>query len=415
MLDTAYSDGVSLSQLLEREDPTGALPPHEQFCDAFTRQLMRLDIRTASDPVMGAPAHNFGRFFEDDELGTKDERSIMASEWLNRTYRRAAMIRPDRQSWGNIDKNGRIKDTGRRLPFDQVTSYDLFPPAIAPGIRYAQVQPSMLEYLVALTRTINAEATYALYLTDNVQAFADARMARVEEYAEVPAMRVATSEVPTRVKKYGRRIDMSYEVMRRMSMDMVTFYVEYIAAVASREKEDQALDVLINGDGNAGTAATSVSGSTLDAAAAGKLTLKMYLLWRMKKFTRPYTATAIAGLAEAAVDVLLLTSGSANLAPGAIDRAMPSAFNYTIPRSTLDGVVLIDNPTVASNVLLGVDGRYALEMLLEAGSEIAETNKIISNQYNQIVITENVGFDILIKQKVGAATQTLAQLLAYTI
>jgi hypothetical protein len=80
----------------------------------------------------------------------------------------------------------------------------------------------------------------------------------------------------------------------------------------------------------------------------------------------------------------------------------------------MDGVVLIDNTTVAANTLLGVDGRYALEMLLEAGSDIVETNKIIQNQYNQIVITENVGFDILIKQKNGANNQTLGQTLAYT-
>jgi hypothetical protein len=204
-----------------------------------------------------------------DELGSKDERSVLASEWLSRQYRRASIVRARRLAHGAFDRNGRFDDQGVRLPFDPVTTYDLYPPAIAPGLRFAAIQPSMLEYLVAMTRVISSETSYALYLTDNVQAFADARLARVEEYAEVPAMRVQTSEVPTRVKKYGRRIDMSYEQMRRMSMDMISFYIEYIAAVASREKEDQAIDVLVNGDGNASTSATNTNGSTLDAAAAG--------------------------------------------------------------------------------------------------------------------------------------------------
>jgi predicted ATPase len=49
LLDEAYKQKVSLSEFLEREDPTAALPLHEQHMDAFERQLARLDIRTSSD------------------------------------------------------------------------------------------------------------------------------------------------------------------------------------------------------------------------------------------------------------------------------------------------------------------------------------------------------------------------------
>lgn len=418
LLDEAGRERTNLSQKLEQLDPTSKYPAHEQNIDAFTRQLIRLDIRTASDPISGMPAHTWERFYESDKDGSRDERSLLASEFLNRTYRKAAAIRPI-NGFGNgaFNKDGRFSaiDGGVRVPFDPVTTYDLYPPAIAPGIRAAQIQPSMLNYLVAMTRVINSEASYALYLTDNVQAFADARMPRVEEYGEVPAMRVQTSEVPTRVKKYGRRVDMSYEQMRRMSIDMVSFYVNYIAAVAAREKEDQAIDVLVNGDGNSGTSATSTNGSTLDSGAAGVLTLKMWWRFRMKQFTRPYNANVAIGTEAAIAAILLLSAGSANIAASSYAAGSNSgANNYIVPRSSLDGMVLIDNSTVASNTILTIDNRWALEMLLEAGSDIVETDKIINAQYTSIVITENIGFDILLKQKVGSNNQTMAQILAYT-
>lgn len=417
MLHEAFAQGLTLSQLLEREDPTSSYPVHERGMDAYQRQLARLDIRTQSDMTLGAPAHNFGRFWETDELGSGEERMVLASEFLNRTYRRACAMQVRRVAHGGFDKSGRVTEVtgGIRLPYDPPTTFDLYPPDIESALRYSVPAPSMLSYLVAITRIINGEASYALYLTDNVQAQADARMARVQEYAEIPAMRVATSETPTRVAKYGRRVDMSYEIMRRISMDLISFYIELIAAVASREKEDQAVDVLINGDGNASTAATSVNGSTYDAAAAGALTLKMYLTWLLSAFTRPYAANVLVGRPAAIVAAALLNAGSANImAVTQVASIWPNALNFTIPRATINGLVFIDNNTVAANTLLGIDSRYALEMLIEAGSEIAETERVMSQQYTSIIISENVGFDIMIKQKVGAANQTLAQILAYT-
>jgi hypothetical protein len=405
----AHEKQMSLSAFLETLDPTSGYPVHERNMDAFQRQLKRLDIRTRSDPGNGLLAHKFSRFFESDAAGTAEERSVLAYEWMRRTHMRYAAIRPRSQVMAGGMRNGVFSDDGvRGFPMDVPTSFIAMPPALDTELRYQVPAPSMLNYLVARTRLIEGEAEYALYLTDEVVANADAKEVRIEQFAEIPAVRFQTAETATRVKKYGRRLDMSYEQMRRLRIDTVEWAIIFIATKADREKEDQAVDVLVNGDGNSGTAATSVNGTTLDSASANKLTLKMWIAWRLKKWTRPYTPDVVVGRADGLIDIFLLNAGSSNLPQGAyIANSIPGATQYVIPRATLDRVVLIDNDTVAANVLLGVDSRFTLEMLMEVGSDIQEAENVARAQYRSIMFTQNVGFDVIVKG--------LNQSLAYTL
>jgi hypothetical protein len=323
---------------------------------------------------------------------------MLANEWVNRLYRRRAAVNsPIQLAGGWSPAMNRWDDQGARLTFDVPTSFTEYPPNIAPGLRFQPIAPSMLQYLIAFTRVINGEATYAMKLTSPTTAQADARMVRVEEYAEVPAIRLTTSEVATRVKKYGRRLDMSYEQMRRISLDYVSFVVQYIADQAMIDKENQAVDILINGDGNASTSATNVNGSTYDAAASNKLTLKMYLTWRMSAWTRPTFVNTIVARVADVVNLLMLNAGSANIpAASLLAQSMPDAMSFMVQRQLLDGTIVVDNANVPSGKLLGIDSRYTLEMLLEAGSDITQTEQVINKQYNSIVITENIGFDVFL-------------------
>ena len=258
-LAEAKNQKLSLSAFLEKEDPTGAYGSGEKS-DAFQRQLALYDIKVANNPITGERAHEFGRFWDDSD-GKGAQRKLLVGEWMNRAYRAA--------SYGIV--------TGERL-FDAQAplSYTVYPPTILPEMRFKQIQPSALPFLVARTRTIQTESFRALYLTDTASK-TEARMSRVEEGAEIPVATFYTGENASVVRKYGRRLRYTYEQMRRMNIDLVQWGINYVAAVAARDKEDDAIDIIVNGDGNSGTAATSSNGSTYDSGAANKLTLKMLM------------------------------------------------------------------------------------------------------------------------------------------
>jgi hypothetical protein len=394
VIDDARKQGMTLSAFLETLDPTDRYSPSEpeSQMDAFQRQLARYDIRTASNPYTGQLAHTWGRFFESDELGTKEERAALAAEWLSRQYRINSVRNLSNVQWaGKFNRGSGFVDAGVRAPNDAPLGYVLFPPATAPELRYQQLQPSALPFLIARTRYENAQNFFGLYL-DDTQAEANARLSRTSEYASLRRFRFDTSEKSVSVKKYGGLLEMSYEQMRRMSLDMVSWAIMYIAAKADNDKEATAIDVLVNGDGNSGSAATSTSGSTLDGAASGALTLKMYLMWTML-WKRPYSVNTIVGRDAALVDLLLLNAGSANIAPVMLlGQNAPGVTRINLVRNTTDGVAAIDSDQVAANTLLGINRETALEMIMETGSEIVETDRVIDGQYTQIAFSENLAF-----------------------
>jgi hypothetical protein len=401
VLTEADKRKMSLSAFLETLDPTDRTTGSERNLDAYQRQLMRHDIRVASDPLNGIVADRWERFYDNEES------KLLGWEYLKRAHRQRTMTIPRNSLMaGGMTPGGLYDNGGSRAPITAVpTSFTLQPPDVDRSLRFNALQPSMLPFLIGRVRMIQGEAAYGLYLNTDATTEAGTKMGRVTEYAELPHIRVSTSEQAIRVAKYGFAIDISYEKMRRMPIDLVGWLIQYGSDNAERDKEDQAVDVLINGDGNSGTAATNTNGSTLDAAAAGALTLKMDLLWRMKKWRRPYVNDVMVGRAESMVARMLLSAGSANLAAASyLVGSLPTALDMRIARTSLDGITFIDNDTVAANTLLGIDSRYTLEMIVEVGSDIQEADRVITAQYQVITLSENVAFAIIVK----GLNQTLA-------
>lgn len=390
--DEAKKLGISLSAYLESQDPSSK---YNDGTDAFQRQLALADIRVANDPVTGLRAHNLERFYETDgDYGAN--RKFLAGEFFNRIYRKAA-------------HDAELGKT--RLWENSLTpvSYTVSQPTIDNELRYKQIQPSVLPLLVSRTRTINSESFRSLFLTDSTAQSA-ARLRRVAEGAAVPYVSFSYSENSNVVHKYGRALRWTYEQARRTSIDMVSWAVGYIAAVSTRDKEDDAIDILVNGDGNSGTSATANSGSTYDSGAAGALTLKMLMNFRLQAFTRPYSANIVIGRPASLTTLFLLNAGSANLPVASILQANTSNMNpayFTMARTTLDGMIAIDSTVVAANALLFIDGRYCLEMLKEANSDVVQTDQIVQSQWNEIVFTENIGWAMALKDQ--------NQLLNYTV
>lgn len=394
LYEEAYKRGMTLSAFLEKQDPSSEYNASERATigrDAFSRLLRHLDIRTRSIPEMGVRAHEVGRFFEGDDEALASERAVLFPEWISRQYRRHARVTPRNGQSAMSYDGGRERFMATNAPLSDA----LYPEAIADEMRWQRLEPSLLSTLVAMTRTIDSDRFTAFYLND-ADTEAGARMKRITEYGEIPVTRIQGSDQTIRAYKYGRAIQASYESIRRVSLDLMAWWIQYVAAKAEADKFLTAVDVLVNGDGNTGTAATNTNGSTLDSGAAGDLTLKMWLKFGML-WSAPYQANVAIGQDEAIAKLLLLQAGSANLPPQQLVTASGAIGQVTLARPIYGGMVAINEATAPANKLLVLDNRFTLEMVMEAGTDLVETDRLIRKQFEEIVISEVVGFDILTK------------------
>jgi hypothetical protein len=86
--DEARSKDVTVSQLLERNDPTAEAPSHLANTDAFQRALIALGVRTRADRTVGLPASTLGDLYDaGDGVGR-----TLVPEFINRTMRVANMF-----------------------------------------------------------------------------------------------------------------------------------------------------------------------------------------------------------------------------------------------------------------------------------------------------------------------------------
>ena len=255
-----------------------------------------------------------------------------------------------------------------------------------------------LSELVAVTTPVtgkNYQAAYVQYDATEVRKF------RVGEAAEIPLGKVTEAEHIIRLEKYGRGISLSYEAMRRLRVDRLAWWIQFAALQDEIDKVSAAISVLINGDGNS-NAATNYALNTLDSAAStGVLTLKGWLAFRMK-FAQPYMLTHALMREAAALQLMLLNVGSANI-PLAGANLGGTAMSLTPINMTADQVRYGWTDSVAANVILGYDRRFGLEMVTEIGSMITETERYITNQTEVMVMSEVMGFAVLD----GSAAKTL--------
>lgn len=369
----AAKRGMSLSAMLEIENPT---TPEEakQGLDCFSRMLKHEGIRTQGFPEWGVESDKFEAFDKNDQT------RAMVPEWVARVWRRT-------QNGGNpYQRPVYMSDD-----FGVGTLLQAWNDQ--PGIRAKQLAPAIpLSALIAQTTQIDSDAYRAFYLTDST---ADERMVRVAENAEVPQAYLTGGDHTIRLQKYGRAFAASYEVLRRTPIDRVAFHLARLAIQTEIDKVATAIDILVNGDGNANTAATSYNLTTLDSGTtANNPTLKAYIAYKMK-FANPYLLTTALAQEAGALQLLLLNAGSANI-PMVFIQNQLGIGNFTAINPGLgDGVRLGWTADAPASQIVGFDARFALERITEIGSNLQEVDRWVTRQSQVLVMTEVEGYAIL--------------------
>lgn len=343
----ANEKGLTLSQYLEMIDPSDRYGSDCKL-DAFERQIKRVSetfmekgkppLVLKSIPEKGIWASKAEAFY------TTSDSAVLFPEWINRTARQA-------------------------LQADDI-----------------------LNELVAIRTPIDSNAYRTIYVTEDAT---KKSKKRVTEGAEMPVAEMKTSENTLKIYKYGRRIKATYEAIRRMRLDLLALHIEAIMRQAGVDRAADAYDVLINGDGN-NNAATNYDKTTLQGGVAtDDLSYKGWSKFLFKFY--PYQMTTLVGGEDELVSFLTMTAP--NVDPIRLIEQLRFGRTQSqgeMAQSIFNNYRIVYLPTAVANKLLGLDRRYGLEMVIEIGSDIQETERIISSQWQEIAISEVNGFGIFL-------------------
>lgn len=382
----AAEEGISLTALLERMNPTDEQPESERGADAFGRVLRAAKIRTVSNPSAGMYADQAEVFF-------KPENRALFLEWAQRRWREARFgvaanaasarqyatpngpLEQTRQTWTSADEG--LGSTWR--PYVDLA-----------GERASQIAPAIpLSLLVSRTTPVTGDAVRMSYMVEPTAE--QLRMYRVGETAEIPLARYVKAENEVRLFKYGRGIEISYEAMRRDPIDRIAFWIQRQAIQNENDKVAHALDVIINGDGNTNSATNHDKTDMQGGVSGDALTLKGWLTF-LAQFSPNYNPTIAFAHLDDYVTILSLTAGNA-YTPAAATGYVGGVSQVQPLASQIVNLARLE--ALPANIVLGVDSRFSLEYLTEIGSNIQESDRFITRQTEVMVMTETDGFDII--------------------
>lgn len=256
--------------------------------------------------------------------------------------------------------------------------------------------------IVATTRTISGTSAYSALSIDDSNltgsaATAHGRRFRVDQRGNFPAVNIGWSEKTNAVTKHGVQLNWSYEFVRRASIELMQTVVARIMLQDQQELFNEAVAIVINGDGTANPACTvktlkkTAAGATAnqivtDATAAGELTYSTWL-----KFiggTRPYTFDAVFGNLDTLVK--FVTMSRPTMDPAEIITNLLEAKNQgtaKLETPLFPNVTLFLAESMPADKLLGLDTQFALERVIELGSDLKEVERVIQNQTEAMVIS----------------------------
>lgn len=305
--------GKTFSEVLESLDPSDAyVGTAAEGLDAFGRQLKRFDIK-----VSGAGSDSVQKFFSTSQ------------------------------------------------------SAALFPEYISRAVKQGMEEADILGSIVATKTNIDGldYRTVASTPTDDEKS-----LKTVGEGAYIPQTVIRTQENLVRLNKRGRMLVASYEAIKFQRLDLFTVTLKQIGAYIARQQLRDAVNVLINGDGNNNAAEViSVSGDKL--AYADLIALYNAL--------DPYALNAIIASPDM-ISSMLSVEEFKNPATGLNFQGSGKLGNPL-------GAELIRSAAVPAGTLIGFDKSCALEMV-SAGDVTVDYDKLIDRQLERAAITSTAGF-----------------------
>lgn len=190
----------------------------------------------------------------------------------------------------------------------------------------------------------------------------------------IPSTAIRTSENLVKLHKRGRMLVASYEALRFHRLDLFAVTLKQIGAYIAKVQLRDAVDVIINGDGNTNPAKSI-------KANAGDISYKDILnLWSSMS---PYELTTILASTRRMQEILSLSEMQGTNVRISIEN------NCKI--ITPLGTTIFHVPNMSDDKIIGLDKNCALEMV-QAGDIIVDYEKLIDRQFEHATITCTAGF-----------------------
>ena len=262
--------------------------------------------------------------------------------------------------------------------FRTMDSAVLFPEYIARTVRQGMEENDILPAITATTTVIDSMDYRSIY---SEPADEDRALRNVAEGAAIPATQVKTKEHLVSLTKRGRMLVASYEAVRFQKLDLFSVMLRQIGSYIQKMQLADAVDVLVNGDGNDNAAAVYQVGTSPISGASGTLGYDQLVeFWG--RFD-PYTMNTILCSTGTMTKMLKI--------PELQNPLTGLNFQGTGKLSTPLGAQLHRTGAVADGTVIGLDSRYALE-LVRAGDVLVEYDKLIDRQLERAAITSISGF-----------------------
>ena len=262
--------------------------------------------------------------------------------------------------------------------FRTMDSAVLFPEYIARTVRQGMEENDILPDIVATTTVIDSLDYRSIYSTPTDE---DKELKDVAEGAEIPTTEVSTKENLVKLTKRGRMLVASYEALRFQKLDLFSVMLRQIGAYIQKQQLADAVKVILDGDGNDNPAVQYTVGSDPISGTKGTLGYdQMVEFW--SKFD-PYTMNTILCSGNTMTKMLKV--------PELQNPLTGLNFQGTGKLTTPLGAQLHRTGAVADGVIIGLDKRYALE-LVRAGDVMVEYDKLIDRQLERAAITSISGF-----------------------
>ena len=263
--------------------------------------------------------------------------------------------------------------------FSTFESAVLFPEFIARVVRQGMEEGDILPSIVASVTNIDALDYRSIY---SVPSEEDMELKQVAEGAAIPSTTIRSKENLIHLHKRGRMLVASYEALRFQKLDMFSVMLRQIGSYIHKMQLADAVEVMKNGDGNDNAAPAFSVGSSPISGTAGTLTYDQLVeFWAQ---FHPYEMNTMLVNPSTMVKLLKLEE---------LQNPMTGLnFQGTGKLTTPLGAQLHRTGAVADGVIIGLDNRYALE-LVRAGDVLVEYDKLIDRQLERAAITAICGFD----------------------
>ena len=306
--------GRSFSQVLEREDPSERYKGTSlEGLDAFQRQLKRFDIK-----VKGEASDPVEAFFRTSDA------AVLFPEYISRTVRQG-MEEGD----------------------------------VLPHITAAVTRIDGMDY-----RSISSEAVGE-----------EKKLRPVPEGTMIPSTSIKVQANLVKLKKRGRMLVATYEAVRFQKLDLFSVTLRQIGAHIARTQLEDAVDVLINGDGNENPA-------TVTSLEEGRALDYEVLVDFWAKFD-PYVMNTLLVSGDVMLQLLKL--------PEFQNPLTGLNFQGTGKLTPPLGATLLRTSVLPVKTAVGLDRRFALEMV-RSGDVVVEYDKLIDRQLERAAITTISGF-----------------------